>query len=579
MSSPTGKGLRALVVDDEPTILLLLGELLMAEGFLVDSAESIAEANDHIRKGPYDLYVVDKNLPDGTGLSLAARVIGEPGECEVILMSAYSTVSTAIEGMRAGAADFIVKPFDIRDLHARLRRVVSTLTLKRRNRDLVRELREKNDRLQGLVVRDAVTQLFSHAYFQEALEREVLRARRQRADCALALIDIDGFKAINDARGHSVGNEVLKTMAQVVNAYNRRTDIPFLLQDSDIAARYGGDELALVFPDTNKVGAATKAERIRAQIEAHDFSSLGVPRVTVSIGVAAFPEDATDRVDLITAATSALAAARRHKNRVLAYSPELSRSGVLQPAALEAEAARRGALDRTIAGGLWQMLYQPIVDARSWAVFAYEALVRPTEAAVTNPEVLIRTAENAGKIAPLGRALRAGAVSKMHQLAEPCLMFLNLHPQELSDHALLGDSEDYLHPHARRVVFEMTEMAAVKDFERTRDVIARLRERGYRVALDDLGAGYSGLNTLAKIEPEFVKLDMGLLRGIRSSSSTARLIRHLAEFANGEGIQMVAEGIETEEELEVVEQLGCPLMQGYYFARPGLPFVEVRKRG
>src|SRR5689334_9081378 len=104
MSSPTGKGLRALVVDDEPTILLLLGELLMAEGFLVDSAESIAEANDHIRKGAYDLYVVDKNLPDGTGLSLAARVIGEPGECEVILMSAYSTVSTAIEGMRAGAA-------------------------------------------------------------------------------------------------------------------------------------------------------------------------------------------------------------------------------------------------------------------------------------------------------------------------------------------------------------------------------------------------------------------------------------------------------------------------------------------
>jgi EAL domain-containing protein (putative c-di-GMP-specific phosphodiesterase class I) len=160
----------------------------------------------------------------------------------------------------------------------------------------------------------------------------------------------------------------------------------------------------------------------------------------------------------------------------------------------------------------------------------------------------------------------------MNRLNESVSLFINVHPQDLSDEQRL-EAETPLLPWARRIVLEVTETEAIRDYERARTRIQSLREHGFRVALDDLGSGYSSLNLLAQLEPDFVKLDMELVRGVRMGGRTARLVKHLVEFCHGEGFMTVAEGIETEEELASVSQLGVDLVQGYLLARPEPPFT------
>ena len=132
--------------------------------------------------------------------------------------------------------------------------------------------------------------------------------------------------------------------------------------------------------------------------------------------------------------------------------------------------------------------------------------------------------------------------------------------------------------HASRVVFEITETAEIEDYDRVRRIIATLRERGCRIALDDLGAGYAGLNSLAQLAPDFVKLDMALVRRIHTKSSTRRLVKHILEFCSGEDIPVISEGVETSEEHDMVREIGCPLMQGDFLASPGPAFVTLMPR-
>ena len=162
------------------------------------------------------------------------------------------------------------------------------------------------------------------------------------------------------------------------------------------------------------------------------------------------------------------------------------------------------------------------------------------------------------------------------ELSEDKVLFINLHPQDLDDPVLL-QPEAELGRWASRIVYEIIETEAIRDLKRARKQIDALRAHGFRIALDDFGSGYTSLNCLAQFEPDFVKLDMELVRGIENDSRSARLIRHLLDFCRGEGIVVIAEGIETPQELHVVTDLGVPLIQGYLFARPAAPFCDVTR--
>jgi len=151
------------------------------------------------------------------------------------------------------------------------------------------------------------------------------------------------------------------------------------------------------------------------------------------------------------------------------------------------------------------------------------------------------------------------------------LLFLNVHPFEFLEQGGI-EGEPALQPWTKRIVLELTEAAEVSNFARARERVAALRAAGFRIAVDDLGSGYSSLNSLALLEPDFVKLDMAMIRGIEEGGRAARLIKHILEYCRGEGMRAVCEGIETQEELRVVAALGVSLVQGFLLARPGPPF-------
>jgi len=251
-------------------------------------------------------------------------------------------------------------------------------------------------------------------------------------------------------------------------------------------------------------------------------------------------------------------------------------AGTGRAAALRSYRRDQDAVERSIASSSFDFVYQPIVSARSGRVYGYEALCRPRDPAFPNPMALIESAERCGCTAALGRALRQRGVQALGQLPQGSLLFLNLHPEELRDPEFIA-IESFVAQWAGQVVFEITEVAKIADFDHVGQVIARLRGSGFRVALDDVGAGYSGLEALARLEPDFVKLDMRLVHALSTDRRTRRLVKHILEFARDEGMQVVAEGIETERQREAVVDLGCPLLQGYLFGK-GKPLAEVLQR-
>jgi EAL domain-containing protein (putative c-di-GMP-specific phosphodiesterase class I) len=257
---------------------------------------------------------------------------------------------------------------------------------------------------------------------------------------------------------------------------------------------------------------------------------------------------------------------------VVAFDRALSHASASRAAAAAAEGERLRALMQTIDERLVRCDYQPIVDVADWSLHGYEALCRPTDPQFAGPRALFQMAEAVGRVVPLGRTVREACTASIDALPEPARLFVNLHPHELHDRELL-DGETRLRRYARRIVFELTESAEIQDYGRTRDALARLRSLGFRVALDDFGAGYAGLNLLAMLEPDYVKLDVAMVRSVRTNPRSARILRHLLDFARGENMIVIADGIETVEELNAVRELGVRYMQGYYFARPEPGFV------
>jgi EAL domain-containing protein (putative c-di-GMP-specific phosphodiesterase class I) len=231
-------------------------------------------------------------------------------------------------------------------------------------------------------------------------------------------------------------------------------------------------------------------------------------------------------------------------------------------------------LDRALSS-LW-MAYQPIVRATTGSLFGYEALLRHDDPDLPDPGAVLDAAERLGRVYDIGRAIRRKASTSLERVPFPALLFVNLHAVELNDETLTSPSAP-LTAIARRVVLEITERASLESVDDVPLRIARLREMGFRIAIDDLGAGYSGLTSVARLEPEFVKLDMSLVRDIHKSPVKRKLVRSMTTLFKDMGIKVVAEGIEVVEERDTLVELGCDFLQGFLLGRPARAFPEARK--
>jgi EAL domain-containing protein (putative c-di-GMP-specific phosphodiesterase class I) len=214
--------------------------------------------------------------------------------------------------------------------------------------------------------------------------------------------------------------------------------------------------------------------------------------------------------------------------------------------------------------------YQPIVSLSARSVFAHEALLRSREPSLPHPGAMLDAAERLGRVHELGRMIRAKAIAPREPFESGVLLFLNLHPADLLDEELFL-STGGLAAMADRVVLEITERASLDGIRDVRARIASLRKLGFRIAVDDLGAGYAGLTSFTLLEPDVVKLDMALVRDVHREPRKQTVVRTMISMCKELGIVVTSEGIETPDERDELARAGCDLMQGFYFAKPANP--------
>ncbi|MGC4089121.1 MAG: EAL domain-containing response regulator [Polyangiaceae bacterium] len=223
---------------------------------------------------------------------------------------------------------------------------------------------------------------------------------------------------------------------------------------------------------------------------------------------------------------------------------------------------------------LW-VAYQPIVDPRTQSVFGYEALLRTSEPSLPHPGAVLDAATRLGRLEELGRIIRNRAAGPMLAAPDAGRLFVNLHVTDLLD-PLLSSPNSPLAAISTRVVLEITERSSLDEVRDVRARVAALEEMGYSIAVDDLGAGYAGLTSFTLLEPEIVKLDMSLIRDAHQNSTKQKVVRSMTALAKDMGMIVVAEGVESPAERDVLVELGCDYLQGFLFARPGPAFPEVK---
>ena len=244
------------------------------------------------------------------------------------------------------------------------------------------------------------------------------------------------------------------------------------------------------------------------------------------------------------------------------------RRSTTPPQQTEADATFDRALET-----LW-VATQPIVSVRERRAVAYEALVRTREPSLPHGGAIMELAEQLGRVREIERRIRRTAASVAAELPDGAQLLVNLHPSALDDPDLLAaDAPLSLHP--GRVAFEITERARLKAEGPAWDAIRALRQRGHRIAVDDLGAGYAGLTSLVTLQPDIVKLDMELIRNVDASPTRSKLVASLVALSRQLEVRVIAEGVESEAECRHLLSLGCDWMQGYFFARPGAPFPQI----
>ncbi len=422
-------------------------------------------------------------------------------------------------------------------------------------------------------LRDSLTGVGNHRAFQEELERQWVAATRQNARLALVVLDLDEFRRVNEIDGHVGGDRLLATAAATLAAGLRRTDRVF---------RIGGDEFAVLLSGADGEAAFLSLRRILATAlegpAGHDRRAAGSMSGPWSFtaGISAFPGTARDRGALFNEADAALAFGKRHgRTMVTVFDPERHGTSALDRPRADVAAD----VAKVAASGSLRAVFQPIFDLRNGHPRGYEALIRPAPGSgFSDPGELFTAAEAVGRTVELDLACLQTSVAAFAALDLPGSLTLNLSPRTLeADEFSVKTLVGLLARHGvdpRRVVLELTEREVVEDLERLIRAITSCRAAGMRIAADDVGAGNAGLRLLAQVKFDIVKIDLSLVQGGAIRATSHEVVRTLKDLADRWGALVVAEGVETPEQLDFVRSLDIPAGQGYLLGRP----VEVPTR-
>jgi diguanylate cyclase (GGDEF)-like protein len=416
---------------------------------------------------------------------------------------------------------------------------------------VTRELREMLDRARFDADHDELTGALSRAALRARLEHIAATADAED-EIALLLLDVDNFGAVNKSAGHAAGDSVLRTIVAEMRASAGA---------AGTVGRLGGDEFAAILR-TDEPQAV--AERLLADIGRHE---LGGQPIQASLGMALIPRDGDDAESLLRAVDVALRVAKRSgKHQLSVYAGEsISDRG---------PGGAREALERLIGGEGLAMAVQPIVTVSAGAAHAYEALARFQTGGSPNPLHWFALADEFGVRDRLELACLRTALSLLAIRPAGTSLSVNL-----SGPLLLDPRTTELLARTRGLdglILELTENSLLEDTPGMHARISSLIALGVRFAVDDMGAGYSGLRQITTVRPSYLKLDRSLISGIDGDSDRGALVTAMLGYAHQTGGYLVAEGVETQAELDTLTRLGVELVQGYYLARPGWPWPEVR---
>ena len=425
----------------------------------------------------------------------------------------------------------------------------------------LRNLEGAYDQARTEALLDALTGLGNHRAFQEEVERQMAAAHRYGRPLALVLLDLDEFKQINDSAAHAAGDLLLRRMGAQITGCLRRPDRAF---------RIGGDEFAILLPETDGDGAYVVIRRLLATSLEGEGRRAAPSALSFSAGISAVPGTARDRESLYSQADAALYWGKRHgRTCVTLFDRERHESAAAdhKPAELSALVAR------VAATGAVRAVFQPIYDLVTGAARGYEGLVRPLpNSGFNDPGTMFAAAEATGRTAELDIACLEAVMGAAARLHLPGSLTVNLSPRtlEMDEFSIQGllriIVRHGLDP--RRIVLELTEREAVEDIERLRRAVEDCRVAGIRVAADDVGSGNAGLRLLSQLRFDIVKIDLSLVQGGTRRDQSLEVVRTLSDLADRWGALVVAEGIETPAQLEVVRALGIGAGQGYLLGRP-----------
>ncbi len=547
------ENIKLLLIEDNLADSRLLREMLndaVPDKHIVTAASSGNEAKTLLNEFDFDIVITDLNLPDTNGLDIISCIQSINSKIPIVVLSGDTNQTLALEIVQMGAQDYLVKGQG--DGHL-ISRVI----------DYSIERKKDVQQLSHLANYDSLTGLANRLLFRERLDRALIRADRSKTLVALFVIDLDRFKNVNDTLGHDAGDQLLIEVANRLKECTR---------EGDTVCRLGGDEFTIIMEDVKNVDdAVVIADKVLSFMKKPFDINANEIFVTPSIGITVYPIDDTNAGHLFINADSAMYQAKESGRNCYRFYTENMNSYLVVK--MEMEKKLRRAIERNE----FVLYYQPKFNVLNRELIGAEALIRwqdPGEGMIS-PALFIPLAEETGLINEITDWVMQKACKQnsewQKQGYQPIRMAVNLSPkqflqenlaQRIFNQIICSD----LAP--KYVELEITEGALVEDVLKSTEILNELKKWGIHISIDDFGTGYSSLSYLKKIPLDTLKIDQSFVRDLMEDSDDAAIVSAIIAMAKSLRLNVIAEGVETAEQLNYLTVNGCNEVQGFFTGRP-----------
>ncbi len=551
--------LRLLVVEDDAQDRALLMTLTRPRAgewqrSNLTFAGTLAEAQQLLTTQTFDVALVDLALPDSFGLETLERLLSSNRDVPILVLTGDDSTELAERALARGAQDYLPKGrLDRATLDRALRYAIQRQRVVTELETVSSQLRTANSRLAKIALIDPLTSLLNRRGLQQALTRELHWSERDATTLSALLVDIDDFRDLNAGFGHAVGDVVLQEVARQLREGVR---------PEDYVGRIGGDQFLVLFTPESEAEGRSIAEQLRFAMQGSHITSGGKSvQVTASIALIQIPEELSSIDSLLGYCNRILGSAKAGgKNRIAENAESAAtQSGSAVSAALESMRTGRGL----------RVARQPIVRLSDGGIVGFEFLARSEVEPFHMPGAFFGLAQENELLTLIDQRFFELSADASTQLDAGSWAHLNVFPSTLIDVPTISLVETLVsRGHATRTCVEISEQQIIGDPDYLQGPVSELRNAGVRIGIDDVGFGRSSLESLVQLEPDVIKIDRRCVLGLVGSSDKQRSLVRLLAVASTLGAEVVAEGIESREDLFALQDLGVRYGQGYLWGRP-----------